>query len=89
LRGTVFKKIQTDRHEIGIDVPYDRINPETLLNMIKEFVTREWSDLSDTGFTLDDKVRQVLQQLRDKEVKVVFDFTSETANIVVCREKNS
>jgi uncharacterized protein YheU (UPF0270 family) len=85
----VFKEKQTDHHEEGIEVPYDRINPETLLNMIKEFVTREWSDLTDSGFSLDDKVGQVLQQLRDKKVKVVFDLTSETANIVVCLEKNS
>jgi uncharacterized protein YheU (UPF0270 family) len=85
----VSKKKQTDHHEVGIDVPYDRIDQETLRNLIKEFVTREWSDLSDSGFTLDDKVMQVLQQLRNKEAKVVFDLTSETANIVVCREKNT
>jgi uncharacterized protein YheU (UPF0270 family) len=84
----VFKEKQTDHHEEGIKVPYDRINPETLLNMIKDFVTREWSDLTDSGFSLDDKVGQVLRQLRDKKVKVVFDLTSETANIVVCREKS-
>jgi uncharacterized protein YheU (UPF0270 family) len=79
---------QADQREQGIDVPYDRINPETLRTMITEFVTREWSDLADSGFTVDDKIGQVLQQLRDKKVKVVFDLTSETANIVVCREKN-
>lgn len=79
---------RTDHQEEGIEVPCDQINPDTLVNMIREFVTREWSDLSDTGFTLDDKVEQVLQQLRDKRVKVVFDLTSGTANIVVCREKN-
>ncbi len=76
---------QTDHHEEGVDVPYEQIKPETLLNMIKEFVTREWSDLSDSGFTPEDKVGQVLQQLRDKKAKVVFDFTSGTANIVACR----
>jgi uncharacterized protein YheU (UPF0270 family) len=76
---------QTDHQEEGIDVPYDRINPDTLQNMVREFVTREWSDLSDSGYTLEDKIAQVLQQLRDKRVKVVFDLRSETANIVVCR----
>lgn len=79
---------QADQREQGIDVPHERINPETLRTMITEFVTREWSDLTDSGFTLDDKIGQVLQQLRDNKVKVVFDLTSETANIVVCREKN-
>jgi len=76
---------QTDHHEEGIDVPYDQINPDTLRNMIEEFVTREWSELSDSGHTLEEKIEQVLQQLKEKKVKVVFDFTSGTANIVVCR----
>ncbi|GFE56868.1 YheU family protein [Geobacter sp. AOG1] len=74
-----------DHGEEGIEVPYDRISPETLRNMIEEFVTREWADLSDSGHTLDDKVNQVMQQLREGKVKVVFDFRSETGNIVVCR----
>lgn len=68
--------------EDGIEVPYDQINPDTLGNMIEEFVTREWSDLSDSGFTLEHKVEQVVQQLKQKKAKVVFDFTSGTANIV-------
>jgi hypothetical protein len=74
-----------DLEEEGIEVPYDRIEPETLRNMIEEFVTREWADLSDSGHTLDDKVGQVMQQLRERKVKVVFDFRSETGNIVVSR----
>lgn len=61
----------------------DRINPETLENMVKEFVTREWADLGDSGYTLDDKVAQVMQQLKDGKAKVVFDLRSESWNIVV------
>lgn len=78
---------QADHHEEGVDVPWERIGPETLRTMIEEFVTREWSDLGDAGFTLDDKIGQVVEQLKAKKVKVVFDLTTETANIVVCREK--
>lgn len=79
------QKKPTGHHEEGIEVPYDRINPDTLRNMIQEFVTRDGADWGDAGCTLEDKVGQVLQQLRDKKVKVVFDMTSQTANIVVCR----
>jgi hypothetical protein len=73
---------QSDHNEEGIDIPYNQINPETLRNMIKEFVTREWSSLTDDGYSLDDKVEQVLEQLKERKVKVVFDFTSGSANIV-------
>ena len=79
------KEKRPDLEEEGIEVPYDRIAPETLRNMIEEFVTREWAELGDSGHTLDDKVGQVMRQLRERKVKVVFDFRSETGNIVVCR----
>lgn len=30
--------------EEGIEIPLDRINLDTLRNMLSEFVTREWAD---------------------------------------------
>ena len=72
-------------HEEGIDVPYERLDPETLRNVIQEFVTRDGADWGETGCTLEDKVGQVMQQLRSRKVKIVFDLNSETTNIVVCR----
>ena len=71
-----------DHNEEGIDVPWDSINPETLRNLIAEFVTREWSD---TEFSLDTKIDQVLKQLRTGQVRIVFDLVSKTCNIIPCR----
>jgi uncharacterized protein YheU (UPF0270 family) len=78
------KEITTDHHEEGTEVPYDQLAPETLRRMIQEFVTRDGADWAETGCTLEEKVEQVLQQLRNKRIKVVFDLTSQTANLVVC-----
>ena len=78
------QKKPADHREEGLEVPYDRINPDTLRNMIQEFVTRDGADWGDAGCTLEDKVEQVLRQLKGRKVKVVFDLTSQTANIVVC-----
>lgn len=72
-------------NEDGIDIPYEQIDPDTLRRMIQEFVTRDGADWADTGCSLEDKVEQVLQQLRNKKIKVVFDQTSQTANLVACR----
>ncbi|MDD2319127.1 MAG: YheU family protein [Geobacteraceae bacterium] len=78
-------KSQTEHLEQGVDIPYNQLNPDTLRNLIEEFVTREWSELSDAGYSLEDKIEQVFQQLKEKKAKLVFDLTSNTANIVVCR----
>ncbi len=75
--------VQKDQQEEGVEIPLDQINQETLRNLISEFVTREWGELTDGSYTLEDKIGQVIQQLKDKKAKVVFDLTSNTANIVV------
>lgn len=71
-----------EQNEDGIEIPLERINPETLRKMIEEFVTREWSELSDSGYSMDEKVDRVLQQLQGRQAAVVFDSTSETWNII-------
>jgi len=85
LREFVSQNKPTGQHEEGIEVPYERINPDTLRKMIQEFVTRDGADWGEAGCTLEDKVEQVLRQLRSRKVKVVFDLAAQTANIVVCR----
>lgn len=66
-------------------MPFEQINPDTLRHMIQEFVTRDGADWGDAGCSMEDKYEQVLRQMRSGRVKVVFDLTSQTANIVVTR----
>jgi uncharacterized protein YheU (UPF0270 family) len=75
-----------DQHEEGLEIPFEQINPETLLNMLREFVTREWADLGDSGYTLDDKVAQVQRQLEAHSAHVVYDVTTESWNIVATKQ---
>lgn len=73
----------TDKHqEEGVEISFEQINPDTLNRMIQEFVTRDGADWGDSGCTMEDKVNQVLKQLHSKKIKVVFDLTSQTANLV-------
>lgn len=74
-----------EQSEEGIEVPYEQIDPDTLRRMIQEFVTRDGADWAEIGCSLEEKVDQVLRQLRDKQVKVVFDLQSQTANLVLTR----
>ena len=68
--------------EKGIEIPYTRINPDTLRNMLAEFVTREWGDAENT---LEGRIEQVMRQLRERKAKVMYDFRTESWNIVECR----
>ena len=81
---------EQDRHpefmEEGVEVPFEKINTETLRNLISEFVTRDWEEVGDASATLDEKISQVMRQLKDKRAKVVFDLRAETCNIVVCEK---
>jgi hypothetical protein len=77
------KQVRT--HEEGVEVPYEQLEPETLQNLIQEFVTRDGNDWGDVDGALENKVSQVMQQLRNRKAMIVFDLKSETANIVTCR----
>jgi uncharacterized protein len=79
--------VHSEQQEAGVEIPVDRIDPDTLRNLIIEFVTRgeEWGD---TRYTLDDKIEQVLRQLKEKKAKVVFDLSSNTGNIVVSQSSH-
>lgn len=73
---------RTDHREEGVEIPLERLSPETLRNLVSEFVTREWEEVGDASYTLDEKIDQVLRQLRERKARVVFDATSGSCNIV-------
>jgi uncharacterized protein YheU (UPF0270 family) len=50
----VSQKKPDGQHEEGIEVPYERINPDTLRKMLQEFVTRDGADWGEAGCTLED-----------------------------------
>lgn len=62
-------------------IPYTLIEPETLNNLIEEFVSR---DGTDNGFdqSLPDRVNRVMAALKSGEMVLVFDQESQTPNIL-------
>ena len=59
-------------------VPWQEIPPETLDNLIEEFVTRDGTDYGEQEIRTDTKVAQVREQLRRGQASVVFDDVTET-----------
>ena len=63
-------------------IPYKDLAPDTLERLIQEFVTRDGADWDQAGCSLADKVSQVRAQLDNGKIQLVFDLSSETANLI-------
>jgi len=76
-----------DERAEAIEVPYAALQPATLRAVIEEFVTRDTTDYGERARALEEKVEDVMRQLRRGEAQVVFDPETGTVNIVVVRER--
>lgn len=66
-------------------VAYTALQPATLRALVEEFVTRDTTDYGERERTLEDKVEDVMRQLRRGQAQIVFDAESGTVNVVVAR----
>lgn len=62
-------------------VPWQQIDPDTLDNLIKEFVLREGTDYGAVEISLQSKIDQIKKQLESGEAVVVFSELHETVDI--------
>lgn len=62
-------------------IPWQQIEPDTLDNLVKEFVLREGTDYGAVEISLQDKVDQIKIQLENGEAVVVFSELHETVDI--------
>ena len=72
-----------DAEAAPIRLAPDDLEPDTLRAVIESFVLREGTDYGEHETSLEDKVAQVLKQLRRGDAHVSFDPATESVNIVV------
>lgn len=65
-----------------VRVPPDDLEPDTLRTVIESFVLREGTDYGLHETSLENKVAQVLMQLRRGEAHITFDPASQSVNLV-------
>jgi uncharacterized protein YheU (UPF0270 family) len=65
-----------------VEVPHAELDRETLRRLVEEYVSRDGTDYGARERTLEEKVENVMHQLRRGEVRIVFDPESETTNLV-------
>jgi len=77
----------TDEEEPpGAEVSPDDLSPQALRGLLEEFVTRDGTDYGAIERGLEEKIAQVMAQLRAGEARIVFDPATETANIVLAQD---
>lgn len=77
----------TDTESRGpIEIPWERLSDEALRGVLEEFITREGTDYGEREIALETKVEQVRRQLERGQVRVLFDPTSKSINLVTERE---
>lgn len=59
-------------------IPLDSLKPDTLRNVVAEFVTRDGTELTDAEVMIE----QVLRRLRDGYAELHFDEETGTTSIV-------
>lgn len=65
----------------AVKIPVDRLSPETLQDIIEEFVTRDGTDYGKTEIPIETKIRQVKNQLESGLAVLVYDHETQTCNI--------
>src|SRR3954467_7756406 len=81
---TVEREQQRGGEEVApIRLAPDDLQPDTLRAVIESFVLREGTDYGVHETSLEDKVAQVLTQLRRGDAHITFDPATESVNVVV------
>lgn len=64
-----------------LNIPYDRLDPDTLRTLIEEFVTRDGTDYGEIEVPLERKVEQVYKELKSGRALILFDTEDQTCHI--------
>jgi uncharacterized protein YheU (UPF0270 family) len=74
------------KSEQGLVIPHEKLSAEALQGLIEDVVTRNGTDNGYTQATLEQNVAMVMNQLRRRQVVVVYDESTQTANIVPVKD---
>jgi uncharacterized protein YheU (UPF0270 family) len=62
-------------------IPVDKLSPEALQGVIKEFISRNGTDYGEIEAATETKFRQVKYKLETGSAVLIFDDETETTNI--------
>jgi uncharacterized protein YheU (UPF0270 family) len=69
-----------------IEVPYERLDKDTLIAIIEEFVLREGTDYGSSEVSFEVKIDQIFKQLKRGDVVITFDPMTENCTLISGRQ---
>ncbi len=70
----------------AVKIDYKELSDDALNGVIEEFVSRDGTDYGEKEVTLESKMNQVMNQLKQKKAYIVFD--SETQSCTILHKNN-
>jgi uncharacterized protein YheU (UPF0270 family) len=69
-----------------VEVPMEQLSQEVLAALVESFVLREGTDYGAAEVSHGTKNQQVLRQLKNGQVKIVFDPDSESVTLMLAED---
>lgn len=65
-----------------VEIPYRDISVEALDNLIEDFISRDGTDYGEFEVSLADKKAQIMSQLQQGKVAIIYDEASESCTLL-------
>jgi uncharacterized protein YheU (UPF0270 family) len=75
-----------DEAAAPVEVPMSALSPEAFANLLESFVLREGTDYGSSEVSLETKTRQVMAQVKNGKVKIVFDPALESVTLMTAND---
>jgi uncharacterized protein YheU (UPF0270 family) len=63
-------------------IPIHELEKDTLINLVQAYVLQEGTEYGEVDVSLDQKVSQVIQQLKAGEAMLLYSELHETVNVI-------
>ena len=67
-------------------IPYQQLDETTLNNLIEQYILREGTDYGEVEFSLQQKTQQVLEQIKNEDIYIMYSELNESVTLVSKQE---
>jgi len=70
-------------------IPYQQLDEITLNNLIEQYILREGTDYGEVEFSLQEKTQQILEQIQNQDINIIYSELEESVTLISNHELNS